>query len=311
MLLQIHFGHMNQPPEINANAIEEGNINNVDDPYPIARVRKLGRRHSSRSIPPSDSDAGMEQSHDRQRVLLSSPETLPLRDLTHIARQRVVVVAPHPDDETLGCGGAISLLCAKGYDVKVLVVSDGTMSHPNSQQYPAPALQSLRERETIAALAILGIEDRSLITFLGLKDSAVPTITSPTFQAAKVLCQDYLKQTLPDTIFLPWRADPHPDHRATWQLIQAAILSLGISPQIIEYPIWDWDIHQQKKLPDLDRISGWRLNIDKVSAQKQQAIAAYKSQLGQAIEDDPDGFCLTPEMLTNFTRSWEVYFEEI
>ncbi|PSB54213.1 PIG-L deacetylase family protein [Chamaesiphon polymorphus] len=305
---------MNQPtPEFKDNATEEGDIEPVDGSYPIARARKFESRRIGRLLPLPHSGAGKDndRSIDRHRVLLSSPETLPLRDLTHISRQRVVIVAPHPDDETLGCGGAIALLCAKGYDVKVAIVSDGTMSHPNSRSYPAPALRSLRERETLAALAILGIEDRSLVTFLGLKDGAVPTITSPNFQAAKVLCQDYLKQTLPDTIFLPWRADPHPDHRATWQLIQAAILSLGISPQIIEYPIWDWDLQQQKKLPDLDRISGWRLNIDKVLAQKRHAIAAYKSQLGLAIDDDPDGFYLTPEMLTNFTRSWEVYFEEI
>lgn len=244
------------------------------------------------------------------RILLSRPETLPLRDLSAISRQRVVIVAPHPDDETLGCGGAIALMCVKGYDVKVAVVSDGTGSHPNSQTYPAPALRSLRERETLAALEILGIEDRSRVTFLGLQDGEVPTIATPTFLAAKLRCQRYLRQTLPDTIFLPWRADPHADHRATWQLFQAAILSLGISPQIIEYPIWDWDIQQQRKVPNLDRISGWRLDIDRVLAAKKQAIFTYKSQLGELIDDDPNGFYLTPELLTNFTHPWEVYFEE-
>ena len=244
------------------------------------------------------------------RNLLANPETLPFRSISRINRQRVLIVAPHPDDETLGCGGAIGLLCRKGYDVKVLTISDGTGSHPNSRKYPPPALQAIRSQETLAALSILGV-DRSAITFLQLKDGAIPSVTSPHFAIAKLRCQKYLTKILPDTIFIPWRSDPHPDHRATWQLIQAAILSLGITPQVIEYPIWDWDPEQQRHTPNLNQISGWRLDIGAVLDRKLQAISTYKSQLGQLIDDDPNGFCLTAELLTNFTRPWEVYFEQI
>jgi LmbE family N-acetylglucosaminyl deacetylase len=90
----------------------------------------------------------------------------------------VLIVAPHPDDETLGCGGAIALLAAKGYDLQVLVISDGTGSHPHSQTHPAPVLESIRSQETIAALGILGVDPGS-IAFLHLKDGAIPTITAP------------------------------------------------------------------------------------------------------------------------------------
>jgi LmbE family N-acetylglucosaminyl deacetylase len=242
-------------------------------------------------------------------TLLANPEALPIREVNAINRQRVLIVAPHPDDETLGCGGSISLLCRQGYDISVLIISDGTASHPNSQKYPAPMLQSIRSQETLTALAILGV-DRSAITFLHLKDGAIPTVTAPKFHAAKALCRSYLQATIPDTIFVPWRLDPHPDHRATWQLIQAAILSLEMLPQVIEYPIWDWDIPQQTTA-DLSQITGWRLDIQSVLVQKKQAIESYRSQLGQLIDDDPNGFCLSAEMLVNFTRPWEVYFEEI
>jgi LmbE family N-acetylglucosaminyl deacetylase len=271
----------------------------------------------SKSAPPQgipiDSKSATKIDLDARSIdnsyLLANPESLPFRDLNKIARQRVTIVAPHPDDETLGCGGAISLLCRKGYDVRVLVISDGTLSHPNSRKYPAPALQSIRARETQRALEILGVH-RSAITFLGLKDGSVPTLTATNFQTAKLRCQNYLRLAAPDTIFLPWRFDPHPDHRATWQLIQAAILSLGIAPQTIEYPIWDWDRQQQQKVPDLDKIAGWRLDIGAALDRKLNAISAYRSQLGLLIDDDPNGFCLTADLLTNFTRSWEVYFEE-
>jgi LmbE family N-acetylglucosaminyl deacetylase len=241
--------------------------------------------------------------------LLSNIEALPFRDINTVVRDRVVIVAPHPDDETLGCGGAISLLCAHGYDVSVLVVSDGTFSHPNSQKYPAPALQSLREQETLDALSILGVNQKA-VTFLRLKDGSVPTATFPDFQQAKVLCQSYLQEVVPKTIFIPWRADPHADHRATWQLIQAAILDLKMKMKCIEYPIWDWDVQQQRQVSSPDQILGWRLDIRAVLSLKDQAIAVYKSQLGQIIDDDPSGFCLTPEMLANFKNPWEIYFEE-
>jgi LmbE family N-acetylglucosaminyl deacetylase len=242
-------------------------------------------------------------------ALLANPEALPCREIRTIKRQRVLIVAPHPDDETLGCGGAISLLCRQGYDVNVLIVSDGTGSHPNSQKYPAPMLRWIRSQETLTALAILGVK-RWAITFLNLKDGAIPTVTAPKFHTAKLLCRNYLQATLPDTIFVPWRRDPHPDRRATWQLIQAAILSLEMTPQVIEYPIWDWDM-QQQTTADLSQITGWRLDIQSVLALKTQAVDSYRSQLGQVIDDDPNGFCLSAEMLADFTRPWEVFFEQI
>ncbi|WP_309738926.1 PIG-L deacetylase family protein [Chamaesiphon sp. OTE_20_metabat_361] len=285
-----------------------------DDSPPLVLATNGSRGISLVRSPQTHGDLGLSVSGKteewQQGGLLAAPETLPLWDLGAIDRQRVVIVAPHPDDETLGCGGAIALLASKGYRVKVLVVSDGTGSHPNSQKYPAHILQAVRSQETISALKLLGVSPPD-ITFLQLKDGAVPTVTSPSFLDAKTLCRNYLQATLPDTIFLPWRHDPHADHRASWQLIQAAILSLGIAPQIIEYPIWDWDRHQQRQVADLSRIVGWRLDISSVLAQKTQAIGLYRSQLGQLIDDDPDGFCLSSEMLANFTRPWEVYFEEI
>ena len=300
MSLQIHCGIMPHLPKSNLAPAEDS----LDLSAPIPGAID--------ELPPSQRGEDISESN----ILLANPEALPLRDLGAIVRRggsthrhRVVIVAPHPDDETLGCGGAISLLC-NNYDVRVLVISDGTLSHPNSQKYPAPILQSIREGETLTALAILGVKPEA-ITFLRLKDGSIPTLTSVNFIKAKIRCQDYLKAALPDTIFIPWRFDPHADHRATWQLIQAAILSLGIAPQTIEYPIWDWDTQQQQQRTDLVEISGWRLDIATVLDRKCQAIAAYRSQLGQLIDDDPSGFCLTAELLVNFKRPWEVYFEKI
>ena len=69
---------------------------------------------------------------------------------------RTAVVAPHPDDESLGCGGAIALLTRFGLSVSVLFISDGTKSHPTSRKYPMLRLRDLRESEAREALARLG-----------------------------------------------------------------------------------------------------------------------------------------------------------
>ena len=240
---------------------------------------------------------------------LTDPTVLPLRKITTIAAGSALVVAPHPDDETLGCGGAIALLRSLGCAVRVLVISDGTMSHPRSRKYPATALRGLREAETRSALSVLGVE-ASAITFLRKQDGAIPTLKSSDIRDAVAICRTCLAAFAPKTIFLPWRYDPHSDHRATWKLIHTALVGLPLSPRLIEYPIWDWDPIQRGSLPNPERVTAWRLDISEALELKQKAIAAYRSQTTNLIDDDPEGFRLTPEMLTNFSRPWEVYLEE-
>lgn len=250
-------------------------------------------------------------------IALSNPLDLPLHTITKIAAEPVLVVAPHPDDETLGCGGAIALLRALGYTVRILVISDGTKSHPNSRKYPKDALKELRETETRAAMSVLGAENH--ITFLELPDGAVPEMGTINFQAAVDRCHAYLESTNPKIILAPWRFDPHPDHRATWQILKMALGNMNV--RIIEYPIWDWDLNQRQLLDrdsydsglnaGLDeRIDAWRLDISEVLALKQRAIATYRSQTTDLIDDDPTGFRLTTEMLENFNQPWEIYLGE-
>lgn len=235
---------------------------------------------------------------------LTNPEALPLHSVDAIACDSALIVAPHPDDETLGCGGAIALLRDRGCNVQVLVISDGTLSHPRSRKYPTAKLRDLRESETRSALAVLGVE-ATAITFLRLPDGAVPN-QEPEFSQAIASCSKYLTHLAPQIIFLPLRCDPHPDHRASWKLIYTALTNLNLASRLIEYPIWDWDKTQRGNLPNL---SSWRLDISEVLELKQQAIAAYRSQTTNLIDDDPEGFILTSEMLTNFTHPWEVYMD--
>lgn len=242
------------------------------------------------------------------RALWRDPQALPLVKIETLIETNtnfpILIVAPHPDDETLGCGGAIALLRQLNLPVEVLIISDGTKSHPNSLTYPALALKELRERESLAALAILGVKPEK-VTFFSLPDGAIDL--SSQGETAIELCRNYLTRIAPSLIFLPWRNDPHEDHRASWQLLQVTSRSLSPSPRLIEYPIWDWDTQQRQKFSE--SVKAWRLDISSVLTRKKQAIAQYRSQISDLIDDDPQGFRLTPEMLQNFTQPWEIYLE--
>jgi LmbE family N-acetylglucosaminyl deacetylase len=242
--------------------------------------------------------------------VFTQPTALPLYSIDQLFAERVLVVAPHPDDECLGCGGAIELLRAQGCDVQILVISDGAMSHPNSQRFPAPALRAVRAAETRAAMALLGVQAEA-IRFLGLPDGAIPT-QGAEFDQALQQCRVHLTQVSPQLIFLPQRHDPHPDHRASWQLIWMALQAQNLMQhslvRLLEYPIWNWDINQRYTLPE--DLTAWRLDIRSSIAQKVKAIQVYRSQVSDLIDDDPAGFRLSTTMLDYFYQPWEVYFEE-
>ena len=106
--------------------------------------------------------------------ILAAAERLPLCDLADLQGRGLVVIAPHPDDESLGCGGLIAGWRARGNDARVVVLSDGTGSHPNSRAYPPERLRLLREHETLAACHVLGLSPRH-VTFMRLPDRFLPS----------------------------------------------------------------------------------------------------------------------------------------
>jgi LmbE family N-acetylglucosaminyl deacetylase len=223
---------------------------------------------------------------------------------------KTLIVAPHPDDESLGCGGAIALLRKFEQIVQVLTMSDGTLSHPNSRKFPPERLRDLRETEMKAALETLGVAAKET-TFLRCRDRSVPNEISPDFAATVATVKNFLLANQPQTIVLPWRRDPHPDHRATWQIFKAAASQIKQRFRFLEYPIWLWEMAETADLPQESEIKVWRLAIAEVIVAKQKAINAHASQITDLIDDDPHGFRLSPEVLAHFDVPFEIYLEEI
>ncbi len=221
-----------------------------------------------------------------------------------------VVIAPHPDDEALGCGGLLALLRRAGQPVHAALVSDGTMSHPRSVAFSAAARRAVREAEFRHALALLDVHTEPLL--LRLPDGTVPDGPGqPGFDEAAGRLRDFLTAARPATVLLPWRRDPHPDHRASYRLAQAALAGLPAAPRQLEYVVWAWQRATPADLPRPDdHVAGFRLATDEGLPQKQCAIAAHRSQVAPGVfTDDAAGFLLADDMLAQFNQPFEVFFE--
>ncbi|WP_419899289.1 PIG-L deacetylase family protein [Roseomonas sp. USHLN139] len=220
---------------------------------------------------------------------------LPHRPLEQIlAPGGVLVLAPHPDDESLGCGGLIAAALAAGRRLGVVFLSDGAASHPG---HPAAALQAMREAEARAALARLGAPDGAA-RFLGLPDSRVPD-RGPDFCRALQAVTAEAAALEAGTVLATWAHDPHCDHQACAAL-QAA-LPAGL--RRLAYPVWGHTLPPATPLPAPPR-GAW-LDIAPWLPAKARAVQAHRSQLG----DLPGGFALDAEMLARAARPRELYLE--
>ena len=196
-------------------------------------------------------------------------------------------VAPHPDDEALGCGGTLARLADSGARVGIAWVSDGGLSHPNSPSHPRAKLAELRESEACNSAQILGARQTF---FQRLSDGALPFPGDDGFEQAVQSASDILVEFAPQTLLLPWRRDPHRDHRASWLIWSTAARNHSL--QRYEYLVWAFERAAQNEWPREGEAAAFRVDIGAVAARKRAAIEAHQSQISDLIDDDPTAFRL-------------------
>ena len=218
-----------------------------------------------------------------------------------------LVLAPHPDDESLGCGGLLSLLREKNKEVFILFVTDGSASHPTSKKYNAAQLAALRKEEAMQAVEVLNIA-RSNAFFFNKKDGALPAEGEPNFEQNANQLHLLLMLLSPDLILVPYEKDPHRDHRATWQMLMHSIKKIHIQFHVLQYVIWLHERGEKEDMPDDNYIRF--VDIMQYQLQKQKAIYQHQSQTTRLIDDDPKGFILSAEVLSHFTINKEFYIDK-
>jgi LmbE family N-acetylglucosaminyl deacetylase len=151
-----------------------------------------------------------------------------------LAGRRVLVLAPHPDDETLGCGATIARARAAGDPVTVVAASDGRHSSRSAVLSPAE-LARRRSAELRAACAALGVAGADVLE-LGFEDG---TLGSATPALAELLA-GLLAQHQPEVLLVPCAQDDHTDHRASHLALAQAVRRTPGDYLVLAYPIWAW-----------------------------------------------------------------------
>ncbi len=213
-----------------------------------------------------------------------------------------LVLAPHPDDESLGCGGLIAESCARGEPPVVAVLTDGAGSHPRSHSHPAAALRAVREAETLAAAQCLGLPPGRVV-FLRHPDTRAPT-AGPEFGAAVDQVAALLARPGARARLASWRMDPHCDHEAASLIAAAAAGRAGVPHWA--YPVWGRTLPPDTAVPPARAV---RLEMAGHRDAKRRAILCHRSQWAGLIADDPAGFQMRPDFLALFDTAHELYLE--
>lgn len=206
-------------------------------------------------------------------LLLAAPAVVALASGVSLGQgDRLLVVAPHPDDETLGAGGLIQAARQANLPVQVVVVTNGDGSTPAAAKLTKALfvtatdrikLGHARQAETLAAMAALGVA-RESVHFLGYPDKLLSELwedywKTPYYSTAlrserdlyqnartphapfagASVCEDLsgiLEAFRPTVVVLPSALDLHPDHRATALFVQQALFdNPALHPRVYAY----------------------------------------------------------------------------
>jgi len=212
--------------------------------------------------------------------------------------ERVVVVAAHPDDESLGAGGLLATAHDSGLDVRVVLLTAGEASHPRSTTHTPDDLR--RVRRTEAAHAVGHLAPGAGPTHLDLPDGAVAEHEDAVARALVELVGDG-RRTL---LVAPWRHDGHPDHEAAGRAAAVAASRTGATSW--EYPVWLWHWGRPEDGP-WSRLHAIALDPT-ARARKREAVAAHASQVLPLSDLSGDEVLLGPGLLAHFAGDAEVFW---
>lgn len=190
--------------------------------------------------------------------------------------RRALVLAPHPDDESIGCGGSIRKYVEAGVPVMVVVLTDGRQGDPAVRQLPPTdplrmdretALVTLRQREAASALHVLGVDAHE---FLGARDGSLrEQVEDLAPRLASIL-----DRWQPDSILLPFLTDRHVDHFAANSCLMAAAAQASgawkTEAQCLGYEIWS------------PIYANLLVDVSDTMPLKREAIRCHESQIADA-----------------------------
>lgn len=215
-----------------------------------------------------------------------------------------LVVAPHPDDETLGCGAVIARAKASGQKVRVVIMTDGAAAGKSAKITPEQ-LAHIRHEETLQAGKALGLAPEDIV-FLRFPD----TQTHLHVEAMAAALRQQIADFQPQQIFSPFGIDLNPDHVSVATAMDRLVKNNEVSCPVYEYPVW-LPLKSLLLTPFSAEHKG-RIRFNDSSAflgAKRAALDAHRTQI-ENITGEDTWFTLSPQFLARFFYGFELFFEK-
>ncbi len=227
--------------------------------------------------------------------------------------RKVIVFAPHPDDETFGCGGTIAKKVSENYEVIIVVMTDGKfgLSVWGINSNPTPEeLKSIRKEEVTRAAAILGVPRKNLIFFDFVDGELLQNK-----KEAEERVEEILKKELPTEIYFPYEKDYNIDHRAANNIIMDSIRRVSSLALRFRYSIsrkygrlgslTNSALAHTDRLLNIFKHNFADVDVTEFLPLKTAAIKEFKSQIA-IISDSQKRPC--EKNINRFLKSKEVFY---
>ena len=221
--------------------------------------------------------------------------------------KNIIIFAPHPDDETIGCGGTIAKRLSEGFNLIIVVITDGRnllRDLLKIDKDPTPEeVKEIRKKEVLRATSILGVPSNKVI-FLDFEDG---TLEKYELEVKKKVVE-MLKKYLPVEVYFPIIRDFHTDHVVTNRVVRGCIRKLGLNPLACQYCTY----HKYGRVgPLFERLMGLlKRNVIKVDVSefielKEKALKEFKSQF--SIISNKQQYPIENDM-ERYLRRYETFY---
>jgi LmbE family N-acetylglucosaminyl deacetylase len=184
---------------------------------------------------------------------------------------------PHNDDCAIAVGGVLQRMVREGWDLTHVYVTDGR--HGSDVIQPEKLIE-VRRKEAEQERGLLGIKR---FFELGVEDGTVEKLNGVQRKWVNEQVESILADSKADVILLPSRADMHPDHRATHDLVLSVAERVQPRPLIVKYFVWLFpDFY--RKLPDVAE-QVMMVSVDREMPGKMAAVRAHQSQVSRGAFD--------------------------
>jgi LmbE family N-acetylglucosaminyl deacetylase len=228
----------------------------------------------------------------------------PLDDRKLVALSPMLIVSPHQDDETLGCGGLLATASRLGLRPRVAYLTDGSASHVGSASWPPARLARARRREALDALAVLGVPAQD-VCFLGWSDADPFAPGQPGYARTIDRLVGWAAGFAPASLWSPWRGERHCDHVAAADIAIDLARRLQPTPACMDYLVWGWTEASLARGAD----DAWALECPGTTDARRRALACHRTQLGGLIADAQTSFEIPPRLAALTNRPTEIFLE--